>query len=221
MFHWIDYVGTQSSYELKPAMWKFLWWVLTDDPKMGLFVCSFSSSEPKEDNVLQIHIRCLHWSLVWVQRWLLKWKGCEETHVSQTLNKKGWGDKGVMLWRIQEAHSQLISNTKNMNLQSKYDKNLSLVIFSNLHLKKGLSCVIRPLKREDDFERIVHQALLSLSYRSLICVPHMFFQLIRWRNQMISEDSRQRFQWRIILFLHCESTRVKLFSMYTSLLTFL
>ena len=31
--------------------------------------------------------------------------------------------------------------------------------------------VIRPMKREDDFERIVHQALLSLSYRSLICPP--------------------------------------------------
>ena len=194
-------------------MWKFLWWVLTDDPKMGLFVCSFSSSEPKEDNVLQIHIRCLHWSLVWVQRWLLKWKGCEETHVSQTLNKKGWGDKGVMLWRIQEAHSQLISNTKNMNSQSKYNETLSLVIFSNMHLKKVSHVnVIRPMKREDDFERIVHQALLSLSYRSLICVPHMFFQLIRWRNQMISEDNRQR----IILLLHCEDLlRVP------SLLTFL
>ena len=90
--------------------------------------------------LIQIHIRCLHWSLVWVQRWLLKWKGCEETHVSQTLNKKGWGDKGVMLWRIQEAQSQLISNTKNMNSQSKYNETLSLVIFSKMHLKKDLSC---------------------------------------------------------------------------------
>ena len=177
------------------------------------FVCSFSSSEPKEDNVLQIHIRCLHWSLVWVQRWLLKWKGCEETHVSQTLNKKGWGDKGVMLWRIQEAHSQLISNTKNMNLQSKYNKNLSLVIFSNLHLKKrSLMWMKHGWWKE---KTTLKELFTRPSYRflnGLLSVPHMFFQLIRWRNQMISEDNRQR----IILLLHCEDLlRVP------SLLTFL